>query len=202
VEYPDKLKKLFDEDSSNMSYELPFKKPEHLMEHFVELEENNLSLIQQWQENEQQTEIKRKEFELIQAEKQREIHNLKSTVEENKQRAKKIATEKSTLEIQTFNGSETVMNESTYKRIITKINNIRSLLDKKRSKASNQTADPQTQLVEIEGHVNKILKFMQLAKIADPLSVARHLKVLKDQSSAKKKEDQKKEEDRKILMKA
>ena len=46
------------------------------MTHFVELEESNLSLIQQWQENEQQTEIKRKEFEHIQIEKNLEIHNL------------------------------------------------------------------------------------------------------------------------------
>ena len=63
VEYPDKLKPLFEEDSENEEYEPPFKLPEHLMEHFVELEENNLSLIQQWQENEQQTEEKRKLFE-------------------------------------------------------------------------------------------------------------------------------------------
>ena len=46
------------------------------MTHFVELEESNLSLIQQWQENEQQTETKRKEFERIQIEKNLEIHNL------------------------------------------------------------------------------------------------------------------------------
>lgn len=202
VEYPEKLKKLFEEDSSNESYDLPFEKPEHLNQHFVELEENNLSLIQQWQENEQQTEIKRKEFELIQTEKQREISNLKSTVEENKHRAKKIAAEKSTLEIQTSSGSETLMNETTYKRIVNKISYIRSLLDKKRSKASNQTADPSTQLVEIEGYINKVLKFMQLAKIADPQSVTKQLKVLQELAKTKKKEDQKKEDDRRNEQKA
>lgn len=52
VEYPAKLKKLFDEDSSNESYSLPFENPENLHAHFTDLEEENLSLIQQWQENE------------------------------------------------------------------------------------------------------------------------------------------------------
>jgi len=45
VEYPDKLKPLFMEDDPDEDYQPPFKLPEHLMEHFVELEENNLSLI-------------------------------------------------------------------------------------------------------------------------------------------------------------
>ena len=53
VEISPKLRPLFDEDSSNDSYDLPFSTPEELHEHFVELEENSLSLIQQWQENEQ-----------------------------------------------------------------------------------------------------------------------------------------------------
>mgnify|MGYP000199233715 CR=1 FL=1 len=42
------LKKLFEEDSSNESYSLPFEQPEDLMKHFVELEEQNLNLIVQW----------------------------------------------------------------------------------------------------------------------------------------------------------
>ena len=40
------LKQLFEDDSSNESYNTPFTEPEDLMAHFVELEENNLSLIQ------------------------------------------------------------------------------------------------------------------------------------------------------------
>ena len=63
VEYPnDKIKKLFEEDASDESYDLPFASSEELMGHFVELEENNLSLIEQWQENEQQRENKKKDF--------------------------------------------------------------------------------------------------------------------------------------------
>lgn len=46
VEYPSKLRQLFEDDSENETYDLPFEKPEHLMAHFTELEENNLSLIQ------------------------------------------------------------------------------------------------------------------------------------------------------------
>ena len=53
VEYPDNLKQLFEDDSSDHSYEKPFDNAEELQNHFVELEESNLSLIQQWQENEQ-----------------------------------------------------------------------------------------------------------------------------------------------------
>lgn len=48
VEYPDKVNKLFEEDDSDESYDLPFASPEELYGHFVELEENNLSLIEQW----------------------------------------------------------------------------------------------------------------------------------------------------------
>ena len=52
VEYPEKLKKLFEEDSSDQSYDLPFEYPEDLYKHFVDLEEENLGLIVQWQDNE------------------------------------------------------------------------------------------------------------------------------------------------------
>ena len=48
VEYPDNLKQLFEDDSSDHSYEKPFDNAEELQNHFVELEESNLSLIQQW----------------------------------------------------------------------------------------------------------------------------------------------------------
>ena len=160
------------------------------MEHFVELEEQNLSLIQQWQENEQQTEIKRKEFEIIKMEKNREIANLKNTVEENKMRCEKIGVEKTTLEIQTSKGRENLMNEATYKGIVAKISQIRGLYDKKRAKSTNQQADPTTQLVEIEAHINRVLKFLYLARIADAKIVSTHIRTLQTQAKARKKEDQ------------
>ena len=47
VEYQETLKPLFYEDSSNESYSLPFETPQELKSHFIELEEQNLSLIQQ-----------------------------------------------------------------------------------------------------------------------------------------------------------
>lgn len=53
VEYSEKLKKLFEEDSSDESYDLPFEKPEDLHKHFTDLEEENLGLIVQWQDNEE-----------------------------------------------------------------------------------------------------------------------------------------------------
>ena len=46
------------------------------------------------------------------------------------------------------------------------IADIRALVDKKRAKGANDP-DATMQLVEIEAHINKILKFLQLAKAAD-----------------------------------
>ena len=40
---------------------MPFDTPEELKGHFTELVENNLSLMNQWQENEEMTESKRNE---------------------------------------------------------------------------------------------------------------------------------------------
>ena len=148
----------------------------------MELEENNLSLIQQWQENEQQTELKRKEFEQIKTEKSKEISTLKGSVEENKTRSEKIAKEKQTLELQTSKGSENLMDKARYDRICQKISATRNLYDKKRAKASNQTMDPTLQLIEIEGHINRVLKFIKLARIADPRSVQEHIKFLMTES--------------------
>ena len=108
------------------------------MEHFFELEENNLSLIQQWQQNEQQTEIKRKEYERIKFEKEVEIGNLQNTVEENKERRSKIGDEKSVFEMQTSKGSDNLMNEQLYSKIVKEISLIRGLYDKKRAKGTNQ----------------------------------------------------------------
>ena len=93
------MKPLFFEDSSNESYSLPFETPEELMTHFHELEEQNLSLIQQQQENEQQTEKNRKDFEKLEETVNRTLAGLSNTVEENKQRSKKIIAEKKMLEM-------------------------------------------------------------------------------------------------------
>ena len=138
VDYNPKLKQLFEEDSSNESYSLPFKKPKNLMTHFVQLEESNLSLIQQWQENEQQTETKRKEFERIQIEKNLEIHNLQKSVEENKTRRGLIVAEKNTLEMQTAKGNGIFMSDSVFADVVKAISDIRQLVDKKRAKNANQ----------------------------------------------------------------
>ena len=59
-------------------------------------------------------------------------------------RSYKIGSEKNTLEMQTSKGSENLMNEATYRKIVNRISMIRGLYDKKRAKASNQTADATT----------------------------------------------------------
>lgn len=179
VEYHGELKQLFEDDSSNESYKTPFSNPEDLMAHFVELEENNLSLIQQWQENEQQTEIKRKDLEKVKTEKTKEIDTLLNTVEENKEKNTKIKKEKYQLELVTSKGSENLMDQATYNKVTDEISDIRKLVDKKRAKGTN-VPDATMQLVEIETHINGILKMLELAKRADPVIVDEKMRVLRD----------------------
>ena len=145
VEYLSPLKKLFDEDSSNDSYSLPFNsltkmewQPEDLNSYFMELEEKNLNLIQQWQENEQQIEQKRQLNRRITNEKTKEIDSLKTSVNENVMRRALITEEKNVLEIANSGGNENLMSESVYNNVVEKISDIRQLVDKKRAKNANQ----------------------------------------------------------------
>jgi len=88
-----------------------------------------------------------------------EIESLATSVEENKARATKISSEKNNLEMQTSKGNENLMSDSVYKGVVRNIAEIRQLADKKRAKGTN-VPDPTSQLVEIETHINKILKFL------------------------------------------
>ena len=135
----------------------------------MELEENNLSLIQQWQENEQQTETRRQEYEKVKKEKNDLINGLQITMSENQMRSTKIKNEKSILEAQTSKGSEGVMSNHVYEQVKDKISHIRQLCDKKRAKGSNQP-DPVTQLIEIETHINRVRNFIELAKKVDRMN--------------------------------
>ena len=116
---------------------MPFEYPEDLYKHFVDLEEENLGLIVQWQDNEQQTELKRKEFERIQYEKIRDMNTLEASVKENKERRGRIKEEKNALEMQTSKGGENLMSESAYNKVTKEIAEIRMLVDKKRAKGAN-----------------------------------------------------------------
>ena len=58
------------------------------------------------------------------------------------------------------------MDPNIYSRIVSKIAETRALYDKNRASRSNQQIDPTVQLVEIEGHINRVLKFLYLARIA------------------------------------
>ena len=109
--YPDKLKQLFDEDSSNESYDLPFDQPSDLMRHIDEFEEKNLSLIEQWQENEEQIENKKVTNRRIQKDKTSEIESLKMSVMENVHRRVLVNEEKNVLEMQNSNGGENLLTD-------------------------------------------------------------------------------------------
>ena len=81
------------------------------------------------------------------------------------------------------------MDKVIYKSIVGKISETRALYDKNRAARSNQGVDPTIQLVEIEGHINKVLKFLQLARIAEPSFVTMLIKRLKTIAMKKKQED-------------
>ena len=63
--------------------------------------------------------------------------------------------------------------------MVERIKIIRQNCDK-RGKGSTGQPDPTTQLVEIETYINKILKFVQLAKIADPQTVQEKMRKLQN----------------------
>lgn len=54
------------------------------------------------------------------------------------------------------------MSPQVYASVVKQISEIRALFTKRSN--NNQDADPCNQLVEIETYINKILKFIQLAK--------------------------------------
>lgn len=156
------------------------------MEHFVDLEEENLSLITQLQENESQREVKKKIYEEFKTNKRFEISGLMSSVEENKHRSEKIALEKNSLELQTSKGSANLGDKAIYKRIVEMITETRNLYEKSRAK---QQVDPTIQLVEIEGHINRVLKFLKMARISDPEIVFKHKRTLQLEAKKRRQEE-------------
>ena len=93
---------------------------------------------------------------------------MSKTVEENKLRSSKIKAEKNLLEMQTSKKGDGNISDAVYLKLVKQISEIRDSCDKKRARGSN-VPDPSLQLVEIETHVNKILKFIKMAKQADEL---------------------------------
>ena len=110
--------------------------------------------------------MRRQEFERIKHEKTKEMNNLEATVKENMERRGRIGEEKNVLEMQTSKGSENLMTPDQYREVTKQISQIRALVDKNRAKGANQP-EPTQQLVEIETHINHILKFIQIANLAD-----------------------------------
>ena len=91
-------------------------------------------------------------------------------MKENKERRVRIKEEKNVLEMQTSKGSDNLMSEAAYTKVTKEIAEIRMLVDKKRAKGANQP-EPTQQLVEIETHINHIIKFVKLAKFSEPKTV-------------------------------
>ena len=70
--------------------------------------------------------------------------------------------------MQTSKKGDGNISDAVYLKLVKQISEIRDSCDKKRARGSN-VPDPSLQLVEIETHVNKILKFIKMAKQADEL---------------------------------
>jgi len=166
--YP-RLADLF-EDDPNEDYPLPFDDPDDLMAIFTELEEKNLSLIQQGQEHDQTLEKKRKEFKQIKEEMEYSIDKLKSSEKEVKERTVRAVSEKQNLENQTSEGNNKILSEGSYDRIKKTVVAIKSMV----TKDQNQNSDPLTMLLEIEKKVDKYIKMFDIAQAADQGLVNKH----------------------------
>ena len=79
--------------------------------------------------------------------------------------------------MQTSKGTENLMSDNVYNQVTKEISDIRSLVDKKRAKGANQP-EPTQQLVEIETHIIKIIKFIKDARRADEKTVTSKLTFL------------------------
>lgn len=106
---PDKLKDLLMVDSPDQEYDLPFSEPSELMALFSELEEKNLSLIQQGQEVEQQIENKQREKEILQIQKERELGELRQTELEIDARTRKTMNELELLQSKSEESNKKIM---------------------------------------------------------------------------------------------
>jgi len=82
------------------------------------------------------------------------------------------------MEMQTSKSDSNCMSPQVYADVVRQISEIRALFTKRSN--NNQDADPCNQLVEIETYINKILKFMQLAKMADPVPVSKLMRQLQN----------------------
>ena len=130
--YPPKLQGLF-EDDDDEEYPLPFNDPDDLMNIFSDLEEKNLSLIEQGQEHDELLEKKRKDFYKIRNDLENEIDNLKKSELEVKERTGKTQSEKQTLESMTSEGNNRILSDGSYKRIKETVSQIKALVDKNKT---------------------------------------------------------------------
>ena len=137
---------------------------------FSDLEEKNLSLIQQAQDQDQILERTRKDFAKIQEDIEKEIQDLKASEKEVQHRTAKTMDEKQSLENQTSEGNNKILAESSYDRIKKSVVSIKQMVDRNKS----QDQDPLTMLLEIERVVDKYIKMYETASMADDKCVAKH----------------------------
>ena len=166
--YP-KLADLFDDDP-NEEYPLPFDNPDDLMMIFSDLEEKNLSLIQQAQDQDQILEKTRKEFAKIRFDIEGEIKKLKDSEMEVKGRTAITLEQKQSLENQTSEGNNKILPEASYDKIRRSVMSIKQMVDRNKS----QDQDPLTMLLEIERVVDKYIKMYETAALADVQCVQKH----------------------------
>ena len=95
--------------------------------------------------------------------------------------------------MQTSKRGDGNISDAVYLKLVKQISDIRDSCDKKRARGQN-VPDPSQQLVEIETHVNKILKFIKMAKQADELSgtnfVQKKIGLIKEEFKSIKRDQQ------------
>lgn len=89
------------------------------------------------------------------------------------------------MEMQTSTGDAKCMSPQVYATVVREINEIRGLFVKRSN--NNQDADPCSQLIEIETYINKIIKFVNLSKMACPEDVNKIMKALKSEEMETKR---------------
>lgn len=109
MQWPPKLRDLFEVDDDDVQYPMPFEDPRLLMENFSNLEEKNLQLIRQCQEADEQIEKKKEQLSLDKAKNTKEIEELTKKVDDIKKKIEKTQNEKDNMEEKKSNVEDKMM---------------------------------------------------------------------------------------------
>lgn len=128
MQWPPKLRDLFEVDDDNVEYPMPFEDPKFLMENFSNLEEKNLQLIRQCQEADEQIEKKKEQLSLDKAKNTKEIEEMTKKEDDIKKKIEKTQNEKDNMEEKKSNVEDKMMPRKTCEEIAERVRRIVSQL--------------------------------------------------------------------------